>query len=115
MSIERNVGFSAGPLFLEQDGVVMFQYTMDSASIVGPRKARQADKDEHKGAWELFNRDRLPQLDHDGNGFPGGSLPQTVLDADGDVAFERPLRPVGEEHVHVDPAPRRGRPPKLKD
>ena len=112
---ERNIGFSRGPLFLEKDGVTMFQYTLDSSSIVGPRKATQADKDEHKGAWEAFNKDRLPQLDRDGDGFPGGSLPQTIRDADGGVAFERPLRPVSEDHVHVDPAPRRGRPPKLKD
>jgi len=100
MSVERNVGFSAGPLFLERDGEILFQYTMDSSSVVGPRKATQADKDEHKGAWELFSRD---------------SLPQTVLDDEGDVAFERPLRPVSEDHAHVEPAPRRGRPPKPKD
>jgi len=99
MSVERNVGFSAGPLFLERGGEVLFQYTMDSSSVVGPRKATQADKDEHKGAWEAFNE----------------GLSQTVLDDDGDVAFERPLRPVSEDHVHVEPAPRRGRPPKPKE
>lgn len=115
MSVDRNVGFARGPLFLERDGITMFQYTLDSASIVGPRKATQADKDEYKGEWEAFNKDRLPQLDRDGDGFPGGSLPQTIRDDEGDVAFERPLRPVSEDHVHVDPAPRRGRPPKLKD
>ena len=82
---ERNIGFSRGPLFLERDGVTLFQFTLDSSSVVGPRKATQADKEEHKGAWEAFNTGRLSQLDRDNNGQPGGSLP------------------------------RRGRPPKVRD
>ena len=102
---ERNIGFSRGPLFFERDGETLFQFTLDSSSVVGPRKATRADKEEHKGAWETFNAGRLPQLDHDKDGQPGGSMPADM----------RPTRPVSDEHVHVNPAPRRGRPPKIRD
>lgn len=88
-TIERDARPSIGPQFLEIDGVTMFRYVIDSGNIIGPRKATKADRAEHQGAWEAFNEGRLPQLDHDNNGQPGGAK--------------------------APEAPRRGRPPKLKD
>ena len=84
-AIERDVFYHAGARFFEEDGEVMFQFQSDASSSIGPRKAKEADKKDHKGAWDAFNEGRLPQLDGDGDGRPGGSLP------------------------------RRGRPPKPKD
>lgn len=90
MDLERDSIYKPGASFFEQDGEVMFQFQADSSSKIGPRKATKADKAEHKGAWDRFNEGRLPQLDHDGDGRPGGAAPAQ------------------------DP-PRRGRPPKPKD
>ena len=85
MSLERESIYKPGASFHEEAGVVMFQFQADSSSKIGPRKATAADKRDHAGAWAIFNEGRLTQLDHDGDGIPGGS------------------------------APRRGRPPKPKD
>lgn len=84
-NLERESIYKPGALFFEQDGEVMFQFQADSSSKIGPRKATKADRRDHEGAWAMFNEGRLPQLDHDGDNKPGGSLP------------------------------RRGRPPKPKD
>lgn len=73
--VSRDLGASVGPAFFEQDGVTMFRFVLDSANIIGPRKATKADKAEHAGAWDAFNVGRLPQLDHDGDNRPGGSKP----------------------------------------
>lgn len=111
-TIERDARPSIGPQFLEIDGVTMFRFVIDSGNIIGPRKATKADKAEHDGAWRQFNEGRLTALDHDRDGVAGGS---------------KPIRPVSDEHVHAPAdyeqlggakapeAPRRGRPPKLKD
>jgi len=88
-TVERDARPSPGPQFFEHEGVTMFRFVIDSGSVIGPRKATKADKEDHKGAWEQFNKGRLPQLDHDHDGVPGGAAP----------AVE---------------APRRGRPPKQK-
>ena len=85
-NIERDARPSVGPQFLEIDGVTMFRFVIDSGNIIGPRLAKKADRVEHEGAWEAFNEGRLPQLDHDNNGQPGGAK--------------------------APEAPRRGRPPK---
>ncbi len=90
--LERQAVFKPGASFFEEGGEVFFQYQLDAGSVIGPRKVKDADKIEHAFEWERFNEGRLPQLDHDGDGFPGGSLPH-VEDAE----------PV---------AKRRGRPPK---
>ena len=102
-ALDREVMFKPGATFFEQRGVVMFRYQADASSVIGPRPATVSDKIDHAFEWEQFNLGRLPQLDHDGDGFPGGSAP---------------IRPVSDEHVHV-PAdyeevtpPRRGRPKK---
>ncbi len=104
-ALDREVMFKAGASFFEQRGVVMFRYQADASSVIGPRPATAADKIDHAFEWEQFNLGRLPQLDHDGDGFPGG--------------VHAPIRPVSDEHVHVpadyedEPAKRRGRPKKV--
>lgn len=102
-ALERNVMYKPGASFFEERGKVMFRYQADSSSVIGPRLATKADKEQFAMEWGLFNDGRLPQLDHDGEGRPGGHAP---------------IRPVSDEHVHVpadyeEPqAPRRGRPRK---
>lgn len=103
-TLERNARPSIGPGFFEEDGEVLFQFVLDGGNIIGPRKANKADKEQHKGAWETFNEGRLPQLDHDGDGRPGGSLPHTETQSGG-------TDPVGQADVTAPPK-RRGRPPK---
>ncbi len=98
MSLERDSIYTPGALFFERDGEVMFQFQADSSSKIGPRKATKADKAEHAGAWKVFNDGRLPQLDHDGNGIPGGSKPPATEQSGGTTEPEAPRR--------------RGRPPK---
>ncbi len=104
MNLERDARPSAGPRFFEQDGVTMFEFVIDAGNVLGPRPAKKADREDHAGAWQAFNQGRLPQLDHDGDGAPGGS---------------KPIHPVGDEHKHVpadyEAKPRRGRPPKPKE
>lgn len=90
MDLERDSMYTPGASFFEDEGVVFFQFQADASSKIGPRVATKADKRDHEGAWKAFNEGRLPQLDHDKDGFPGGSLPD------------------------VEP-PRRGRPPKPKE
>ena len=98
MSLERESIYRPGATFFERDGEVMFQFQADSSSKIGPRKATKADKAEHKGAYDAFNQGRLPQLDHDGNGLPGGAKPAIDEPLGGANAVEAPKR--------------RGRPPK---
>lgn len=76
MRVERDLGFKRGASFLVKDDQVMFQFVNDAASVIGPRKASKFDKEQFPGEWEEFNKGRLPQLDHDGDGEPGGSLPR---------------------------------------
>jgi len=73
-TLERDSIYTPGALFFEWDGEVMFQFQADSSSKIGPRLATNADKRDHAGAWANFNEGRLPQLDHDGDGAPGGSV-----------------------------------------
>jgi hypothetical protein len=79
-ALERNAIVKKGALFFESDGTVQFQYTIDASSIIGPRKATDQDKKDHAGAWasflETLSDDPFSQLDHDGDGRPGGSLPR---------------------------------------
>lgn len=102
-ALERNVMYKPGASFFEERGKVMFRYQADSSSVIGPRLATKADKEQFAVEWGLFSDGRLPQLDHDGDGRPGGHAP---------------IRPMSDEHVHVpadyeEPqAKRRGRPPK---
>ena len=104
--LERNVMYKPGASFFEDGGKVMFRYQADSSSVIGPRLATKADKEQFALEWGVFNEGRLPQLDGDHNGRPGGSFPHA------------PIRPVSDEHVHApadyeEPqAKRRGRPPK---
>lgn len=104
--VERNIGFSRGASFLEKDNVIMFQYVNDSSSVVGPRKATKADREQFPAEWDAFNKGRLPQLDHDKDGYPGGSVAKT---AEPEVSSVEALEEAQE-------APkRRGRPPKAKE
>lgn len=93
--IEREAIYARGASFSEIDGVVMFTYRSDASSVIGPRKATKADKEAFQGEWRAFNQGRLPQLDHDHNGQPGGAAP-----------------PVSDVADVAGPPKRRGRPPK---
>lgn len=94
---DRESVVKIGASFFEDNGVVMFRFQADASSVVGPRKANNFDKDQYPQEWAEFQRGRLPQLDHDEDGFPGGSKPR---EDDGDV---------------VNEPKRRGRPPKIRD
>lgn len=72
--LERNIGFIRGPRFFTRDDEVMFTFGIDPNNVIGPRAVTEADKREHAAAWSAFMAS-LPQLDHDGDGEPGGSLP----------------------------------------
>lgn len=88
--MERDLGFKRGASFLEVDGVTMFRFVSDAGSVIGPRVAKKADKEAFPLEWKTFNEGRLPQLDHDKDGVPGGAAPAVA-------------------------ASRRGRPPKPKE
>lgn len=112
---EREVVFKRGASFYKEDGVTYFRFQSDSSSVV-VEKAKDRHKAEYPLEWqayeaEAFNGADPAKFDHDGDGFAAG-FAQTVYDDDGNVLYERPIRPVSDEHVHVPPAPRRGRPPK---
>lgn len=112
----REVAYVPGARFFEQDGVTMFEFRLDGGSVIGPRKATAQDKTDHEIEWRAFNVGRLPQLDHDGDGVPGGAVPVEKADL-GDASLTS--RRVSDEHKHVpahnEPAPakRRGRPRKV--
>lgn len=73
--IERDVMFKPGATFYQDGRKVMFRYQADSSSVIGPREATDADKEAFAFEWDQFNVGRLPQLDRDFDGRPGGSLP----------------------------------------
>jgi len=50
----REIGFKPGPVFFEQDGVVMFQIGLDASSVIGPYPAKEKDKVEYEGEWRRF-------------------------------------------------------------
>lgn len=102
MPLEREAVYHAGARFFEDGGKVMFEYRPDASTVIGPRVAKKADREAHAIEWRAFNAGRLPQLDHDGDGHPGGHAP---------------IRPVSDEHKHVpadyETPKRRGRPKKV--
>lgn len=63
----------------------------------------------------------LPQLDHDKDGRPGGAKAPPLVDplagADDATrdAIESRLRPVSDEHVHAEPAPKDKKPKRSVD
>lgn len=72
----RDIGFLKGPRFYREDGVVMFIFGIDPSNVLGPRPATKVDQADHAGAWQEFlEKQHKPQLDRDGDGLPGGSLP----------------------------------------
>lgn len=101
--IEREVVFKNGATFFQEGNKVMFRFQADPSSVIGPREATKADKEAHAFEWEQFNAGRLPQLDHDKDGFPGGAAP----------AKEAERIEAAEAEAKADPKPRRGRPRKV--
>lgn len=103
---ERPLNMPRGAYFFAgDDGEPLFQYVSDPSSIIGPRPATEADKKSHPGEWAAFlerrpGEHRLPQLDHDGDGRPGGSLPHEP----------RPATFLSEERGPEAPKRRGGRP-----
>jgi hypothetical protein len=45
---------SRGPRFFRADAGVMFEFTLDARSKVGPRPMIAADKHQYPGAWRAF-------------------------------------------------------------
>ena len=99
--LERDVMYKPGASFFRDGDDLMFRYQADSSSVIGPRKATEADKIAHAFEYEQH-------------------LAQSVINEpiEAPEAFS-PIRPVSDEHEHVpadyepDPIPkRRGRPPK---
>lgn len=70
MALEIDANPQIGPAFLRDGDQVLFRYVIDRSNIVGPRKATDADKDAHPGAWAAFE---VEPLDHDGDGRRGGA------------------------------------------
>lgn len=119
--LEREVVYKPGATFFEQGGVTYFKYQPDASTVIGPRKATNADKAKYAIEWAIFNDGRLPQLDHDGDGIPGGSKPAPESERIAKVEEEAreaksPIRPVSDEHKHApanyETPKRRGRPRK---
>lgn len=105
--IERDLGFSFGPKFFRQADEVMFSFGVDPNNVLGPRKATRRDQEEHAEAWSKFVASQpLSQLDHDGDGRPGGSLPYAGAPA-GPPGAQPPTTP--------PPKNRGGRPRKNPD
>lgn len=94
-AVTREIGFRPGPLFfVDARGRLMLQIGLDASSIIGPYVAKDKDFLEYQEAWFKFcdenegfdlrtgkpkEANPLPQLDHDGDGKPGGSLPEKEL------------------------------------
>ena len=81
--MERDVMYRPGARFFKEDGVLMFRFQADSASVIGPRPATAADKKAHGFEYdqylvEAFNHAPLEAFDHDDSGTVGGSKPAPV-------------------------------------
>lgn len=52
---ERNLLPTIGPRFFRgESGEVMFEFVIDTANIVGPRPAKDSDREAHALAWREF-------------------------------------------------------------
>ena len=101
--LERELVSRGGARFFEHEGRVLFELRPDTFTVIGPMRATDELKMEYAGEWKQFQFGRLPQLDHDKDGYPGGSA--TAGDRLNALLEEEPA-----------PAPkRRGRPPKTKE
>lgn len=115
---ERDIKPAVGPKFFRDGDQVMFQFTIDTANVIGPRPATRGDQEKHAGAWAAFiAAEGVSSLDRDASGEDGGSLPVEVADAVGasiraitDTPPEPALSPTAQHGVK----PRRGRPPKAR-
>lgn len=62
---ERDVLVKVGPHFERRaDGEVLFSFVVDPNNIVGPRKATEADKQQHAEAWARFEREQGETHEH---------------------------------------------------
>jgi hypothetical protein len=115
--LERNARPIPGPRFERVDGEVLFTFVIDGGSIIGPRPATDADRENHAGAWREFaTADVAPEAvepepelvaeviippDLDGDGKPGGSLPEAEdPDAEKKAALQADLKALGIKFHH---------------
>ncbi len=83
--MERLAMFQYGPRFFEQDGTAMFEFRVDAGNVIGPRKATSDDLKKHAKVWDAFVASKTAE----------------------------PVEETAEVPAEA-PAPRRGRPPKVK-
>lgn len=69
--IERDIGFISGARFFRDGDRTMFTFGIDPNNVIGPHEASTAEKEQFPGEWAKFMAAK-PQLDHDGDGRPGG-------------------------------------------
>lgn len=105
--LERDVMFRPGATFYKEGKFLMFRFQADSASVIGPRVATEADKKAHAFEYDryledAFNSAPIEAFDHDGVDGPGGAA-EPVSDAQTHVAADYESIPL---------AKKRGRPAK---
>jgi hypothetical protein len=117
---ERDIKPVVGPKFFREGEQVLFQFTIDTANIIGPRPATRKDQEAHAGAWaEFIQAEGVSALDRDASGQDGGSLPVEPNIADAVAASfqaitDKPTEPTLSPQAQGGVKPRRGRPPKVR-
>jgi hypothetical protein len=54
MSGDRDISAPIGARFEDGEGGVLFSFTMDRGSVIGPRPATTADREQHPEAWGAY-------------------------------------------------------------
>lgn len=91
-SLERTAIPVPGPKFERIDGEVMFQFVIDGGSIIGPRPATKADRENHVEAWRIFNLAEAPAVEAKAPGFEKPEDPLNERDT-----LRRDLKMLGVE------------------
>jgi hypothetical protein len=113
MNNERDIGVVRGAKFFHQAGAVMFTFGVDSNNVLGPRIATDTDKRDFPGEWAAFDAIRnRPQLDHDGDGRPGGAHAPVGSHPITERLAEAEMQTFKEMAAPVDPVKRKGGRPR---
>jgi hypothetical protein len=90
--LERELGPPKGAKFFRDGEDVMFTFGVDPNNIIGPRIATRLDQATYPAEWTAFlEGQHKPQLDRDGDGRPGGSLPDASKKNRGGRPRKNPL------------------------